>query len=272
LAKEVRAVTPFPVHYKNVQEALDAYPYITQLSWVMLESKTHTIVESYNEYICLPSHVQIPAFIEELTGVTNEKCKTRGVPIVDALVHFAHAFFQTTTVVAHNIEFDRTLIRAEMERNVDALCKQIPYIRCMFHPLYDTLLNIHHYDTMVRTIKMCQIYIKTVHGNVKLKPPKLVELYQILFHETPLNMHNSMVDTLICMRCYLKIRHHWFISDDEFSKMLAEYGSRLVNPYCAPPFVRNVNFYTQYKSVACPSSPTSCPLPTSANKNSDDNC
>jgi DNA polymerase III epsilon subunit-like protein len=236
LAKDARALEPFPIHYKNICEALEQYPYITQLSWVLLESKTHTIVQSYNEYIRLPEHVSIPTFIEELTGVTNEKCKTLGVSIVDALIEFSNVFFRTNTIVAHNIDFDRTLIRTEVERNLDVLKKHVPFIRSMFHPLYDTLLNVHQYDTMIRTIKICQIYIETTKGNKKLKPPKLLELYQILFHETPINMHNSMVDTLVCMRCYLKVRYHWHFNDTEFNQLLKNYGSEIINKYQCPSF------------------------------------
>jgi len=49
-----------------------------------------------------------------------------------------------------------------------------------------------------------------------IKPPKLIELYRILFHETPDNLHNSMVDVLVCARCFLKVRYHWDVPDAQF--------------------------------------------------------
>ena len=52
--------------------------------------------------------------------------------------------------------------------------------------------------------------------------PKLVELYQELFRGTPANLHNSLVDTLVCMRCYLKMRHGIDIDEGDFAKMLAD--------------------------------------------------
>jgi hypothetical protein len=88
----------------------------------------------------------------------------------------------------------------------------------MFHPRYDATLGVHQFDTMFRTMKICQIYRETKTGakTKMLKPPKLVELYQILFHETPANLHNSMVDVLVCARCFLKVRYHWDVPDEQF--------------------------------------------------------
>jgi hypothetical protein len=45
--------------------------------------------------------------------------------------------------------------------------------------------------------------------SMQKKWPKLVELYSTLFvNEVLENAHNSMVDVLGCLRCYLKMRHH----------------------------------------------------------------
>jgi DNA polymerase III epsilon subunit-like protein len=152
------------------------------------------------------------------------------------LEKFSNAFFRCNTVVAHNILFDKTLIRVEVERNKKIIKDRIPFIDSMFHPAFDTLLGINHFDTMVRTVKICQIYLKTSQGNIKLKPPKLLELYQILFHETPIHMHNSMVDTLVCMRCFLKINYKRDIDDDAFENMLKQYGSEVINKFQRPKF------------------------------------
>jgi hypothetical protein len=39
------------------------------------------------------------------------------------------------------------------------------------------------------------------------KWPKLSQLYFALFGENPDGLHNSMMDVLVCLRCYLKMRH-----------------------------------------------------------------
>lgn len=38
------------------------------------------------------------------------------------------------------------------------------------------------------------------------KMPKLVELYTHLFGKAPANLHNSLIDTIVCMRCFIKMR------------------------------------------------------------------
>ena len=216
LARPFRSAEKYPVAYKNVAADIDRLPYITQISWALLDAKNHNIIESYNEYIRLPVGVTVPAIVTSITGITDSTCATLGVDIVDAMTAFAKAFFRCSTVVAHNIAFDRLMICTEVERNRARLTAAVPYIRCMFHPRYDATLGVHQFDTMFRTMKICQIYRETKTGAKMLKPPKLVELYWILFHETPDNLHNSMVDVLVCARCFLKVRYHWDVPDAQF--------------------------------------------------------
>ena len=236
LAKPRRREELYPHRYTNVKEALDQYPYITQFSWILVEKIDNTvnIVDMANDYVQLPPSVVVSPFIEQLTGVSNTLCRERGKPIVEVLVKFVNTIVRCDSVVGHNISFDRTMVRVEIERNKDCIRKHIPYIDCIFHPAYDTLVGIHHYDTMMRTIKICRIHTKTSLGNIKLKPPKLIELYQILFHETPVKMHDSIVDTLICMRCYLKIKYHWDMEDERFEQLLHKFNSAIDNKHHCP--------------------------------------
>ena len=55
-----------------------------------------------------------------------------------------------------------------------------------------------------------------------LKWPKLIELYRILFgfSTVTLQLHNSLVDTLVCLRCFLKTEHNTIIPDAEFESMI----------------------------------------------------
>ena len=40
------------------------------------------------------------------------------------------------------------------------------------------------------------------------KKPKLIELYKHLFNNKEVDgLHNSMMDVLVCLQCYLKMRH-----------------------------------------------------------------
>ena len=52
------------------------------------------------------------------------------------------------------------------------------------------------------------------------KYPKLSELYENLFNKVPVDLHNSLIDTIVCLRCFMKM---WFnvVIDQE---ILAFYG------------------------------------------------
>ena len=51
LARSFREMELYPHMYKNVREALDQYPFITQLSWVLIETRPGrtSIIESSND-------------------------------------------------------------------------------------------------------------------------------------------------------------------------------------------------------------------------------
>ena len=65
---------------------------------------------------------------------------------------------------------------------------------------------------MQESIDICNLTMVSKFNPSKQfkKNPKLSELYQHLFQKIPENLHNSMIDTLVCLRCFLKI----FYDDD----------------------------------------------------------
>lgn len=52
------------------------------------------------------------------------------------------------------------------------------------------------------------------------KYPRLGELHQVLFGSVPENLHNSMMDVLVCLRCFLKIRCCLEVPDRSFDRMV----------------------------------------------------
>jgi DNA polymerase III epsilon subunit-like protein len=52
------------------------------------------------------------------------------------------------------------------------------------------------------------------------KYPRLSELHQVLFGSVPENLHNSMMDVLVCLRCFLKIRCCLEVPDRSFDRMV----------------------------------------------------
>jgi hypothetical protein len=51
------------------------------------------------------------------------------------------------------------------------------------------------------------------------KWPTLLEFHQHLFNSVPENLHNSIVDVLVCLRCFLKSYKRIVIEDAEFEQM-----------------------------------------------------
>jgi DNA polymerase III epsilon subunit-like protein len=187
---------------------LSDYPYITQLSFFVFDLDTKVIRTAYNVYIKLPKEVEISQFITDLTGVTREICD-QGVPITEALATFYNTYVCCDQIVAHNMEFDSTMIRVELERNCKQLIKTCPFIMGMRN--FSNKLNPRMICTMRHTIDLCDIQRKNTRGLYK-KFPKLQELYLQLFcnndenaANAPKNLHNSLMDTLVCLRCYLEL-------------------------------------------------------------------
>jgi hypothetical protein len=99
--------------------------------------------------------------------------------------------------------------------------------------------NIEHYCTMKNGIKYSNTFLPVsdvsetliitsfngmhpllrdvLNNNSEKKKykkwPKLSELYYALFNQYPDGLHNSLIDVLVCLRCYLKMRHGF---DDGF--------------------------------------------------------
>jgi DNA polymerase III epsilon subunit-like protein len=201
---------------------LEEYPYITQFSFIVYDIQNEMIRSSFNTYIKIPSNVIINDYVSQLTGVTNDICEERGIPITEALGIFYHTMSVCDCVIGHNIDFDIQMVNIEIVRNLHSL-QHFPDIKNMFNTYRLFKLGIKTDCTMRMTINSCSLY-RTNEKNQKYKKfPKLVETYYHLFNETPENLHNSMVDTLICLRCYLKIKFNIFIDNIRFNELINEF-------------------------------------------------
>ena len=219
---DVETTGLLPKKVKNVPPpTIDQYPYIIQLSFAIYDIYDRRIIRSYDSYIKLPKTVEISEFVTNLTGITNEICETQGRNIIRVLKHFYAAYRECEGLVAHNMDFDEKMILVEIERNHEEIMKRAPYCLTMFNPIHEKVNNIERYCTMRRGTALCNIDLKQLESiqdtdDTKIKRPKmkkfpkLAELFKTLFeNETlPANLHNSMIDVLVCLKCYLKMRHN----------------------------------------------------------------
>jgi DNA polymerase III epsilon subunit-like protein len=199
---------------------LSQYPYVIQFSFLVYNIFLKKIEKSYDFYIKIPADVEISDKITELTGITREICDNKGVSIVYAIEQFYNEYINCSCVIAHNIEFDKKMIKVELQRNKNNINEFEPFCINTFHSLYEETNNIRNYCTMRAGINICNITATSEKGKPYKKWPKLVELYFHLFKEMPNGLHNSMVDILACLRCYLKMYMNTDIPNEEFQTLL----------------------------------------------------
>lgn len=187
---------------------LELCPYILQLSFILYDIETSKIIKTYNTYINVPSKVKITPEIENLTGITRAKCNS-GVVVVEALNELYDAYTKCTKVVAHNIDFDSKMVRIELARNPG---RKTRHLFDLLTTGFEKENQIMRYCTMANSIELCNIMVDAIDKKGQpykyKKFPKLSELHLKLFGSIPENLHDSMVDTMACLKCYLKMSHN----------------------------------------------------------------
>lgn len=201
---------------------LGQYPYVIQFSFLVYNKLFKKIEKTYDFYIDIPKHIIIPDKITELTGINREICDKQGVPIVHAIEKFYNEYMNCGCIVAHNYEFDKTMLKVELQRNKDKINEVAPYCLNTFSLLFEEVNKIRNFCTMRAGTSICNIAVNSETGKTYNKWPKLSELYFHLFKELPDGFHNSMVDILACLRCYLKIQSNCDISNEEFQYLLGK--------------------------------------------------
>jgi DNA polymerase III epsilon subunit-like protein len=192
---------------------LTELPHILQISFVIFDTQYWRVVKSVDFHINVPSTVEISPLITELTGITREKCDS-GTTILNALLEFQKEYMLCNMIVAHNIQFDREMIRVEMERNREQILTFDTNM--IFNAEYEKSVNKEIYCTMQMGRNVCKIESLTKTGKTYFKSPKLIELYEHLFGMSPQDLHNSLVDTYVCLRCFVKLRFKFDLSLDMF--------------------------------------------------------
>ena len=186
-------------------DSIDKCPRITQLSFILYNATTNETLETYNEYVQQSASMDFSLKAFEITKITKEMCDS-GVTIREALTSFFRAYMRANEIIAHNIEFDRKMIQSEVIRESLIRDLDIEYA-FMFNEMFNNTRNKKTYCTMQMGKDVTNIIITGKYGPFK-KSPKLSELHEKLFDSIPENLHDSAVDTLACLKCYLKIKYN----------------------------------------------------------------
>lgn len=188
---------------------LNELPYMTQLAFIVYDEHSEKEVFRFSETIRIPEHVVISPEATNITGITREICDTRGIPVQDALQIFYREYMKCSRIVGHNIQFDLRILNLEYRRNPNI--SECSLAWTFLSHEYFQKKQIDVFCTMKNGTHVCNIMRegidrKTGELYYYKKPPKLVELYEHLFNETPVNLHDAMFDTEACFRCFLKIK------------------------------------------------------------------
>ena len=227
----------------------EAYPYIMQLSWIVYNLSSNTIEETVDEYVNIPDKVEVSEESVRVHGITREISRTKGKPIVPLLMKFFTSYMRCDCIVAHNLQFDGELIRKEMWRNREELKRKVLVpdrvnMMCgLFTKKFNSAYHIDMFCTMMNTVQLCgiefaaktkdepiaelpmDITLPAAAANTRKKFPRLNELYGKLFDVPPPNdLHNSIVDVIVCLRCFLKVRGVKEMDEIEFQGLIEKHS------------------------------------------------
>ena len=153
--------------------------------------------ESMMNVLIEPNGYSIPEGAARIHGISTEKAKAFGVPLLVGVSMLSNLIVKCETIVAHNISFDLTLLRIALMR--------------LKRP--DRSVEKQQFCTMEKAKPICQMpgsaRMKAA-GMRGMKPPKLIEAYEFAFKEKFDNAHDALADVRACARLYF-----WLIEQQQ---------------------------------------------------------
>ena len=159
-------------------------PYLVQLAMILDDLEGNTI-EEY-ETIIRVAEVNIPVSAAEIHGITTAIANAQGIDAKDALDKFDDFWQKSNRIVAHNIEFDKKVMKTAYHRaGMEGLFGITP-----------TYCTMHHSTDVLK--------LPGRYGN---KWPKLEEAYRVLVDvEGFEGAHNALNDVRACRDVYYALR------------------------------------------------------------------
>ena len=192
--------------------SLALWPYIVQFSYIIYDTELKKIVKTVDLVIRIPENINISDEVSDIHGITNFISQTSQYKMEDALRHFSNDYlnYGIDLIVGHNLSFDINMLKVELMREISN--QNNLYDKRMFSQLLECLNDMKPdspelFCTMQKTIELCNLKAKSKYGKEYVKFPKLNELHMKLFNSSPRNLHNSLNDVLICLRCYYMLEH-----------------------------------------------------------------
>jgi len=188
------------------QETLNKWPHIVQFSFAIYDTDTNSLESTNDSIIKLQDNLQIPEDSTKIHGITNEISREKGTTVEYVLEQFFAHLSGVDMLVGHNVSFDINMCNVELLRIIydnSKTTEAVSNAKSYLHLLVN-FKNI--YCTMQESIDLCAIKRLKRSGEEYNKFPKLSELHEKLFGTTPKNLHNSLIDILITLRCFMQLK------------------------------------------------------------------
>ena len=174
--------TGLPRNWKAPVTDLNNWPRMIQIGWILSENGNRIDTGSF---IIKPENYIIPSEASRVHGITTEKAIAEGVDLENLLKKFNNLIEQSNYIVAHNIDFDKMILGAELLRKgVESDFERLPKI-C----------------TMKSSTNYCRI-----PGNYGYKWPTLSELHINLFGNDFAGAHDAFADIDATEKCFWELK------------------------------------------------------------------
>ncbi len=174
--------TGLPKRWNAPITDIDNWPRLVQLAWITYDNQENMI--DCRDVIIRPDGFVIPPEVSRMHGITTLMAQEEGISLQEAMEEFAKQIDSAELLIGHNISFDECIVGAEFER-----------LRMM-----TTLFLKPKCCTMRSATNYCKL-----PGKKGFKPPKLIELHNILFGEGFDNAHNALADVEATARCFWEL-------------------------------------------------------------------
>lgn len=166
--------------------------FAVQLAALLCDSEGNELAE-VNQIIKSNGRFINPHTVE-IHGITEEISMEKGIEENLVLEEYALLLDSEPMRICHNVKFDEKFLDQMFQRNMSKLSD---YGRSRY--FLESILFCTMQDKRIK--KWCDL--KNIRGAIK--PPKLTELYMLLFEENFENVHNAMADTRATKRCFFEL-------------------------------------------------------------------
>ena len=196
------------------KEVLHLLPYIIQLSYVIYNTSTNSIETIQDHIINIPLDISISQESTNIHGITKEISLSKGKSLKEVLFQFIEYYESCDLLIGHNLSFDINMLKMEAMRLIQT---SVYFEKLYLEEFLEKLIiesnnnisnnNNKHFCTMKESIAFCNVKAIDKKGKEYMKFPKLSELHEKMFGYIPNNLHNSLHDVLICLRCFYQMEY-----------------------------------------------------------------